>query len=827
MTSAPHLLLSCATWYLVATATSVAQSPAVLSADIAPQPLPQALAILAQQTGLQLIYVSAVATAQRSKGARAGLSLSRALTQLLEDTGLLFEFLNPRTVKIYAPPVGPPLTQVVPVAGRHLAPHSAAPPMALEEVVVTATRREESASKVPISMAVWTPEAMEASGVKGMTEIGALTPGVEFDFDSVAAPGLYTTLVIRGVTGMHGTTTGVYIDDTPLPAARGDTFGRSFPWAFDLERVEVLRGPQATLLGQGTLGGAVRFIMNQPSLTTFSGLARTEFSTTVRGDPSYEAGAAAGGPLITDALGFRVSGWYRTDGGFVNRVDPATGATLDSNSNRQSSRSVRAALTWAPRGSVSITPSVEYDSFSLRDSPAFLVSLSNPQAGELENGLLTRQPFNDTFYLASLRLKTGFGIAELSGITSYFHRTVADALDWGSNVSYADAATLAVDLQQTMFSQEARLTSSNPDATLTWIAGAFYSSARKREASRFVPILGPVQDAKATTIGQDQLEGFGQIGLRITKRLAASAGLRLGRSTFDAVTEVPPIIRLGGAETANTPQFNVSYDTDAGNLFYATIAKGYRSGGVYPPLATCGDDPLGFPPDAVWSYEIGAKHNLLGGRVHVEASVFHIRWNNDQPDAVLPSNCGSPNTPRVSAASNGFELLVQALPTERFKPTLVVAYTDARYTQTLKVGEAVIVRKGDALGLPQQAPSPWNVTASIEYSARLMSDVKVNLRAEDTFHSRNPGPFLTDAASPFYIANSRPDPSTSMLNVRTSVRWPRFELALFVNNALDSQPALRRRSLTPSDPSSPVVAATFRPRTIGLSGTWRFDTSRE
>ena len=179
-----------------------------------------------------------------------------------------------------------------------------------------------------------------------------------------------------------------------------------------------------------------------------------------------------------------------------------------------------------------------------------------------------------------------------------------------------------------------------------------------------MPILGPVQDPKATTMGQDQLEGFGQIGLRITKRLTASAGLRLGRTTFDAVTEVPPIIRLGGADTANTPRFNFSYDTDAGNLFYATIAKGYRSGGVYPPVATGGDDALGFPPDAVWSYEIGAKHGLLGGRVHVESTVFHIRWTNDQPDAVLPSNCGSPSTPRVTAASNGFELLVQALLTE-------------------------------------------------------------------------------------------------------------------------------------------------------------------
>jgi len=439
-------------WCVIASSSSHAQSPPLLSADIAAQPLTQALAAFAQQTGLQLIYVSAIAEAQQSKGVRAGVSLSEALTHLLDDTGLRFQFLNPRTVRIYAPPPRRTVFQVASASEPHTSRHRATPAVALEEVIVTATRREERAGKVPISMVVWTPEAMESSGVKGITEIGALTPGVEFDFDSVAAPGLYTTLVIRAVTGMHGATTGVYIGDTPVPAARGDTFGRSFPWAFDLERVEVLRGPQGTLLGQGTLGGAVRFIMKQPNLTTFSGLARTEFSTTARGNASYEVGAAAGGPLITNVLGFRVSGWDRTDGGFVSRVDPATGATVDSNANRESSKSVRAALTWAPGGSVSITPSVEYDSFNLRDSPVFLVSLSNPEAGELNNGALTHQPFSDTFYLASLRLNAGFGVADLSAITSYFRRSVADDIDWGSYVSYADAASLAFDLQQTMFS---------------------------------------------------------------------------------------------------------------------------------------------------------------------------------------------------------------------------------------------------------------------------------------------------------------------------------------------------------------------------------------
>src|SRR6266481_8073031 len=433
MTSAQQLLLSCTTWCLIASSSAGAQSATELSADIPPQSLTQALTALAQQTGLQLIYVSAVAGTQQSRGAQAGLSLSAALTRLLEGTGLQFEFLNARMVKIYAPlnPAQPISRSALP-SEHHAARQPAARALALEEVVVTATRREDRATNVPISMVVWSQEAMEASGVKGIDEIGLLTPGVEFAWDTGIGPGDLTNLIIRGVTDRRGPTTGVYIDETPVPIAESYTLGRSFPWAFDLDRVEVLRGPQGTLLGQGTLGGAIRFIMNQPSLTSFSGLARAEYSTTARGDPSYEAGAVAGGPVITDVLGFRASAWYRADAGFVDRVDQFTGATIDHDANGQLSKTVRASLTWAPTGSVRITPSLQYDSFSLHDSPVFSMTLSNPKAGELKNGLFTRQPFEDAFSLASIRLNEGFVTADLSAITSYFHRTITSAMDWGS-----------------------------------------------------------------------------------------------------------------------------------------------------------------------------------------------------------------------------------------------------------------------------------------------------------------------------------------------------------------------------------------------------------
>ena len=144
---------------------------------------------------------------------------------------------------------------------------------------------------------------------------------------------------IRGIDSTAGTaTTGIYVDDTPIQT-RHLKFGtvNPYPALFDLDRVEVLRGPQGTLFGAGSEGGTIRFITPEPSLTTYSGYARAEFGQIDGGGQSYEAGAAFGGPIIDGVLGFRVSASFREDGGWVDRVnynappstvDPAGFATL-------------------------------------------------------------------------------------------------------------------------------------------------------------------------------------------------------------------------------------------------------------------------------------------------------------------------------------------------------------------------------------------------------------------------------------------------------------------------------------------------------------------
>jgi outer membrane receptor protein involved in Fe transport len=768
----------------------------------------------AAQTGLQIVYLSDVAATLMSNGAPRGLPARDALERLLQGTGLQFEYLNERTVRIFAPLDQPGRTSSGAAAvARSTQTRATSRLVALEEVVVTARRRQEPLRDVPISAAVWTQEAMEASGVKGIDEIGALTPGVEFDFVSKFGD-FFTNLVIRGVTDMHGTATSVFLDDTPLPPGRGETFLRAYPIAFDLDRVEVLRGPQGGLLGQDALGGAVRFVVNEPSLTTYGGLARTELAWTERGDPSYEAGAALGGPVTPDVLGFRLSGWYRSDGGYIDQVSLLTGSTVDDDANHTISRSMRGALTWAPDESFRLTPSLAWQSIRYRNSSAFFEHLSDPENGKLAS--VDNVKTEDQLYVAALRLTAQFRRADLSAVVSYVQNDLAATGD--ASLVQPDPAPTSFGVEQDVFSYEARLASSDPAAALGWVAGLWYSTGRIREDFLTEDEQDDVD--RSTVTDQTDLAGFGQVSYRFTKRLTALAGVRVGRSHYDAVTELPPTARTEGSDSSVTPRFGLTYQSDKFGMVYATAAKGFRPGGVYAPVWGCGYGPAPYAADSLWSYEIGSKASLLDGRLDLDTSVFHITWGNDEPP--YGADC-VPNLyrPVSAAASNGFTIAARAYPTDRVRVGLALAYIDAHYTETVRSEDGVIIEDGDALGTPPRVPWPWSVTASVENDFAVARDATLTIRAEDIFHSENHGPFYTrHPASAYYATIQRVSPSTNVLNLRATLTWSSLDTALFVNNVLDSQPTLMPDGGGPEDPYS--EATTLRPRTIGLSATWRF-----
>jgi iron complex outermembrane recepter protein len=300
------------------------------------------------------------------------------------------------------------------------APSAAAPaPSAgLQEVVVTATRREESASRVPISLTALTQDQMDQLGVKDFQDLVRYIPGVNID------PTGTNAISIRGISSSAGAgTTGIYIDDTPIQMRDiGFNPDDTLPRTFDLERVEVLRGPQGTLFGSGSEGGTVRYILTPPSVSESSTYVRTEASYTQYGDPSYEFGIAHGMPLIADTLGIRASVWYRADGGWIDQVNDTSGAVLEHNVNRSSVLMGRLAGLWQPAHGLDVTLSMLYQRKQQHDEGTYWPAYSNPSAGVFNNATPELMPVPDTYYLPALKIEWDLGKSRLIANTSYYHR---------------------------------------------------------------------------------------------------------------------------------------------------------------------------------------------------------------------------------------------------------------------------------------------------------------------------------------------------------------------------------------------------------------------
>jgi iron complex outermembrane receptor protein len=826
-----------------------AQSVPALSAPIPPQPLAQALVEFAHQTGLQLLYESKLAVQRQSNEAAQGLSAAAALTEMLRGTGLNFQFLNPKTVRIYepaavAPAVQPSATDIPKPRAEPAVPRVDA----LEELIVTATLRAERADDVPISMEVWSREAITAWGAKTTADIAALTPGVQFDHYPERP--FQTNIAMRGLNGRDGTAIGIYIDDVPIPAPSswGASIYRSFPLLFDLDRVEVLRGPQGTLFGQGAMGGAVRFITEQPDLTEYSGMTSAEVAKTERGGISYDSGAALSGPLVPGSIGVRVAGWRQSDGGFINRVDPFTGATVDANANRSVSEVFRGTLLLAPSDALHIVPSLMYQSESVHDTSSFYTYLSDPGAGILENGKLLAQPGDDEFELASLKVTATFATTELTALTAYFHRTTSELEDstnigiWNNPMGpeypldYSDAIPTEHNLSESSFSEEVRLSSVVSNSRFTWLAGVFYSYEHHRETDNTVardPTVGAIVDGNNGVGGSEtDLAAFGQVAMRFGQQYTATAGLRVAHYEHDGNFEAGGPLNVGvptqsvasSQNAAVVPRFGLEYRPDELQLFYASIAEGYRPGGLNAPLSSaCGVPEAGpYGPDSLWSYELGGKNRLFNGRLQLNTSLFYARWRNTQLSLITPAPGECAYTTNAGGAmSRGFELEAEGVLTEFIKTDLSIAYEDARYTQTVRVGSLLIVANGDVVGTLPLVPSPWDLRASIDYARPLGSGLTGYARAEDELHGHNPGPFYSQHPDDAFYAPGRvADPTTNLLSTRAGLKWSRVEVGLYVNNLLDSQPTLSRRNNYRED--TLIYATTFRPRTIGLSGSVKF-----
>jgi iron complex outermembrane receptor protein len=404
--------------------------------------------------------------------------------------------------------------QAPPPAATPAPPPPPPPPShGLEEIVVTAEHREEDISKVPMSITALTGDQMEQQGIKNVADVAREVPGLNFQ---AASDSFGTTqIAIRGISSIAGSaTTGVYIDDTPIQVRPSGATGTTTPYpkVFDLDRVEVLKGPQGTLFGAGSEGGTVRFITPDPSLDNFSGVVHADGSFTVDGDPSWETGVAIGGPIVEGKLGFRASAWVQEEGGWVDRANPENNQVVDANSNWDISKVARLALKWQPIDNLIIQPSVYYQDVYTNDTS--LYSLAEPcvdvsahcqvqtVGGQFKNLSLIPQPDDDHFFLNGLTMGYDFDAFTVKSITSWFHRTdkrLSDAstydlsgfVPWPLNQYNTDGGQylpdgapfvshIQLENGQENYDEEIRITSNDaPDDPLSWSAGLYWQHNRQ------------------------------------------------------------------------------------------------------------------------------------------------------------------------------------------------------------------------------------------------------------------------------------------------------------------------------------------------------------
>jgi iron complex outermembrane recepter protein len=737
--------------------------------------------------------------------------------------------------------------------------------IALQEVIVTATRREEPLSKVPESVATLGQNSMDQQDVRSIADIARLVPGVNLASGGVGGDigGWASNISIRGISSVTGSaTTGVYIDDTPVQVRHlGNASTNLYPQVFDLGRIEVLRGPQGTLFGAGAEGGAIRFITEQPSFDQYSGYARTELADTENGGLTYEAGAAVGGPVVQDELGFRVSAWYRRDGGYIDWVDPLTQATTKSNANFVDDKSFRGAFAWKPMDELVVTFSVQNETQVRNGSPTFDASLSDPSNGEFRSANYVGQKQTDRFTLPSINVRyhgTGFDvISNTSYLDRYATRTedytpFLGALLLSNPFAYGpgQSSPALINDAEYSFSQEVRV-QSNTQGRWDWLVGAFYSHTNQAFYQTNIdpyintvlgfPLIannGSLLFADQVKSTDKQIAGFGQVSYELLTGLKLIAGVRVEKADFNSQSAAEGAIAgpqvLGSVSTQSErpvlPKYGVSYQVNPENMLYATVSKGFRIGGVNGPSdANCADElasiglnanPEAYKSDSVWSYEVGSKSRLLNDRLLIYASAYDIEWSNIQRLISL-ANCGGGFVTNLgNARSRGADIEIASRPIEGLTVETSFAYTDARLTQNVYAGTSGAALasayglKGDPLGVV-----PWSLTASAQYEHPI-GNVYTGYGRIDIQHVS--GTNAPDTAVVGVDPEVGGTDSYNDLSVRFGTRRTGWDLSFFVNNLLNESPILSRSRYSTAPADQFFIEGTMRPRTYGITATYRY-----
>jgi outer membrane receptor protein involved in Fe transport len=723
----------------------------------------------------------------------------------------------------------------------------------IEAVVVTAQKRKEDASKVPLSISVISGEELQAAHINNFADVTRAMPNISFSGASGAGAGL-SNIEIRGISSAAGSATvGVYLDDVSMTTRNLYSMGSSEPKFFDIDRIEVLRGPQGTLYGASSMGGTIKFISNQPNLKEREASVYSEVSGTKGGGTNYTVNGVVNQPLIPGELALRIGIQTGHESGYIDQVSPTTGNVIASGINSQDSSVVKLAMKWQPTRNLSITPSVFYQEVNSKDIDASYLALPKNQTSKL-----VREPGNDRLLVPSLTVNYDMGKADLVSVSSFYQRTFNRTQD-GTTVNNLGSAVpdtppglaaaigalpSAVYLQNQVrqFSQEFRVASKPYDQNVspfTWLGGVYYANLHTNVTDN-EPIFGlnatyAAFGANPADPGQlgiafpndnsyfserhyrtEQKAVFGELNYYFVPTLHGTVGLRylqatdsLSRNGDDYWNGGPTSSSVSSSSSKLTPKFSLIWEVDPNNTVYTSATEGFRLGGNTRPIpaSLCASDfanlgiteaPTSFKSDKLWSYELGNKSRLLGNRLSVNASVFYIQWDGLQQDIQLPG-CGFDYETNVGKAkSYGAEFEIKGKPTSNILLGLSGGYTKATLSSDVPSLKA---HAGD----PIQGVPKYNVSLTGQYSFNLPGDYYGFARAAAHWTGSSHGTLV--ATDPDYQR-----PAYSTVDASVGATYDRWELTLFVKNLTNSDKVIQR-------PNVQSVSEGYRvaPRTIGVS----------
>jgi iron complex outermembrane recepter protein len=710
---------------------------------------------------------------------------------------------------------------------------AAADTESLETITVTARQRDESLAHVPVSITVFTGDALEKYNIQSFTDYATKTPNVSFSYGG-GPTGIADarTVAIRGITGQNlfGTAgaTGFYIDDTPVP-------GSVDPRVLDIDNIEVLKGPQGTLFGESSLGGNVRLITKKPNLE------KDEFSFTTQAGLTSGGGSADGGAsvignlaLVPDKLALRAVLFFNHDAGYLTRTfpNPSSPAAGDPNypAPRTSVGNQGAVSTYG--GSVAAllkvtdnfdaTLRVMFQNSTDHGFPATFAPLPSFTPDYTLNRAYDVQPrATDVWALPSLDLKyTGQGWSFVSS-TSYFYRHTQDLEDstYGTQqvlTNYYEVSGLPNqpfiwdgEHYHDQITEEMRV-SFDPWHNLSGTLGAFYSRTHSKFnipptyanglTTATVPTpAGPVDAWPSDEIWtqnnpalQKDKSIFGELYYKFFDQFTLTAGARQYWLSQEADYTADGF--MNGGPTPSNPQHNsqsgtdpkvgLSYQVTSDTMVYASASKGFRAGGAQADVTFCSTANLpssavtDLKSDTLWSYEVGTKMQLPHPGLLLSAAAFHIDWKNLQQQVALP--CGFYfDVNGGEATINGAEIELDGHLSQALQVRFGVGYEHTDITEPGALGDLGVQPGSRILGTPA-----WNASLGAVYTQPLTNSIDGFVSA-DYSYTGNSVALLNGG---YGVESTRP--SFSLANLRFGIDHEKSEFSLNIHNLTNAKPNL-------------------------------------